>query len=165
MSLWRVFWCRCRQDRFTQNFDLRIRIGCHMPFTIVNATFWDHGSTEFSTVPTPKWDAVAAELGKQKSASLAGSEQSGETITGFGVLALQRHQAGCLVMATAVGAEKPVWLTDPTRRGTASLGCCGSAKVPAIYLIPDTNALAAAKHFFTTGACDPQLKWVDQPPG
>jgi hypothetical protein len=139
-----------------------------MPFAVVQATFWDHGGTTFTPVPKATWDAVAAEMGKKRSATVAGSVTDAEgtpTPNGFGLITLQRHQAGWLVTAQPVGGTKPVWLTDPARGSSAAaLGCCGSAKVPGKYIVADAPAVAAAKHFFATGACHPELKWADQPP-
>lgn len=136
-----------------------------MPFAVVQATFWDHGTTTFAPVQNPTWDAVAAELGRPRSASLSGAETAGEAVTGFGTLTLQRHQAGWLVTALAVGAGRPVWLTDPAGGDKpAALGCCGGTKLPGKYIVPDAAAVAAARHFFAGGTCAPDLAWTGQPP-
>lgn len=132
-----------------------------MPFAVAQATFWDHGGSAFTPVPNPTWDTVAGELSKKRSAALTGSSNP----TAFGLITLQRHAAGWLVMAQPAGRGKPVWLTDPARaKAPAALGCCDGAKVPGRYIVADAPAAAAARHFFGTGGCSPDLTWVEDPP-
>ncbi|SRR5579883_765796 len=132
-----------------------------MPFAVVQATFWDHGGSAFTPVPQPTWEAIAGELTRKRSASLAGSVG-----TAFGTMTLQRHAAGWLVVARPTDGAKALWLTDPARaKAPAALGCCGSAKLPGVYIIADAPATAAARHFYDTGACSPDLTWSETPPG
>ena len=76
----------------------------------------------------------------------------------FGTLTLQRHATGWLVVGTPVGGSKAAWLIDPNRgRMPASLGCCGSARVPGKYLVSDALAVTAARQFFAAGSFGREL--------
>jgi hypothetical protein len=138
-----------------------------MPFSVLQATFWDHGGTTFTPVERPSWDAIAGEMAKKRSATLAGAVADPEKPpTAFGTLTLQRHAAGWLVVGTPVGGSKAAWLIDPNRsRMPASMGCCGGARVPGKYLVPDALAVTAAKQFFIAGSFGRELVWADEPPG